>query len=148
MSDNYIFRVGKASDEIWMFDLFRRTMQHYIEAAWGWDEQLQREGFLTSLPIRQFQLLESREQLMGGFHLSEKPDHFILDMILVEPAHQRQGWGTLMAAEIKRTAKRNRKPVRLSVLKTNPAVDFHYKLGFEEIEQDEHSIKMLWSVGC
>jgi N-acetylglutamate synthase-like GNAT family acetyltransferase len=146
MSVKYVLRAGEANDEIWMFDLFRRTMQHYIDEAWGWDELLQREGFLSSLPIRQFQLLESQEQLIGGFHVSEKLDHFLLDMILVEPDHQRQGWGAIMAGEIRRTAEKNQKPVRLSVLKTNPAVDFHYKLGFEEIEQDEHSIKMVWPV--
>ena len=67
-------------------------------------------------------------------------------MILVEPAQQRQGWGSLMAIEIKQIAAAKQKPVRLSVLKTNPAIDFHVRIGFEEIEEDEHSIKMLLSV--
>ena len=45
-------------------------------------------------------------------------------MILVEPDHQRQGWGLLMAIEIKQIAVAKQKPVRLSVLKTNPCNRF------------------------
>ena len=146
MPKKYKLRAGEAADEQWIFGLFRRTMQHYIDEAWGWDEIIQREGFLTSLPINQFRFIEAQGHQVGGFHISEKPDHLVLDMILVEPAQQRQGWGSLMAIEIKRIAAAKQKPVRLSVLKTNPAIDFHVRIGFEEIEEDEHSIKMLLSV--
>lgn len=146
MPKKYKLRAGEAADEQWIFGLFRRTMQHYIDEAWGWDEIIQREGFLTSLPMNQFTFIEAKGHQVGGFHISKKSDHLVVDMILVEPDHQRQGWGLLMAIEIKQIAVAKQKPVRLSVLKTNPAIDFHFKIGFEEIEEDEHSIKMLLSV--
>ncbi len=67
-------------------------------------------------------------------------------MILVEPDLQRQGLGNLMLDRIKQEARVGNKAIRLSVLKTNPAIDFHLKAGFEELESDEHSVKMLWSI--
>ena len=54
-----IMRRGSNQDEDWLFELFRSTMQNHIDKAWGWDELLQREGFVTTLPAKQFQILQS-----------------------------------------------------------------------------------------
>ena len=143
---NIKFRAGTIKDDEWIFDLFKRTMQHYVESAWGWDELLQKESFKTSLPIKQFQLLCIDDEAVGGYHISDKEDHLLLNMILLEPDFQRQGLGAEMLARIKSQAKQLKKTVWLSVLKTNPAVDFHLKAGFKEVKSDKHSIKMIWVV--
>ena len=67
-------------------------------------------------------------------------------MILLEPEFQRQGLGGEMLARIKNQAKQLNKTIRISVLKTNPAIDFHLKAGFKEVKSDKHSIKMIWVV--
>ena len=143
---NIEFRAGTIKDDEWIFDLFKRTMQHYVESAWGWDELLQKESFKTSLPIKQFELLCIDDEAVGGYHISEKEDHLLLNMILLEPDFQRQGLGGEMLARIKSQAKKLNKTVWQSVLKTNPAVDFHLKAGFKEVKSDKHSIKMIWVV--
>ncbi|NKB33546.1 MAG: GNAT family N-acetyltransferase [Pseudomonadales bacterium] len=128
------------------FSYIRRTMRHFVESAWGWDEILQRESFISSLPIKEFQILSHNNIPVGGYHTSDNSDHLLLNMILVEPDLQRQGLGNLMLDRIKQEARVGNKAIRLSVLKTNPAIDFHLKAGFEELESDEHSVKMLWSI--
>lgn len=138
-------RRGTVDDEEWLFELFRSTMQNFIDKAWGWDELLQREGFVTTLPAKQFQILEQRGKAIASYHLSDKGDHFFLDMILVEPAQQRRGHGAHMLSQIKEISREQEKPVELSVLKTNPAVAFHTRAGFQQIQADEHSIRMRWS---
>jgi N-acetylglutamate synthase-like GNAT family acetyltransferase len=137
-------RRGVNEDQDWLFDLFRSTMQNYIDIAWGWDELLQREGFRTSLPAKNFQILLCDGIRVGSYHLSEKPGYLLLDMILVDPANQRQGYGTQMMTRIKDRSRATRKPIHLSVLKTNPAVAFHKASGFQQIEEDRHSIRMTW----
>jgi len=138
-------RRGTIEDEDWLFELFRSTMQNFIDTAWGWDELLQREGFVTTLPAKQFQILEHEGSAIASYHLSDKGDHFILDMILVVPEVQRRGHGTRMLEQIKAISRNENKPVQLSVLKTNPAVAFHEQAGFRQIQTDEHSIRMQWS---
>ena len=64
---NIKFRAGTIKDDEWIFDLFKRTMQHYVESAWGWDELLQKESFKTSLPIKQFELLCIDDEAVGGY---------------------------------------------------------------------------------
>ncbi len=137
-------RNGTSSDEDWLFKLFRATMQNYIDKAWGWDELLQREGFTTSLPAKYFYILEANDKTIASYYLSDKTSYFFLDMILVEPSRQRQGHGTKMMNKIKQGCSEQNKPVELSVLKTNPAVEFHLASGFEKLREDEHSMRMRW----
>ena len=144
MHQNIVWRNGTTNDEEWMFALFKRTMQHYIESAFGWDELLQKESFITALPIKQFQILALDNNPIGAYTISAKPDHLVLDMILVEPEFQGQGWGKSLLNRVKTESLKLNKPVQLSVLKSNPAIDFHLKEGFERFDSDSHSIKMLW----
>lgn len=145
MSESTVFRSGTEEDNEWMFDLFKRLLKQYIEATWSWDEALQQESFNTSLPIKQFQILSERGKRIGGYHLSEKSDHLMLDMILVEPQQQRMGWGRMMLTHMQQQARESNKPIRLNVLRNNPAVEFHRNAGFEEIDGDENSLKMIWN---
>lgn len=140
-----LMRRGSVEDEDWLFELFRATMQNYIDKAWGWDELLQREGFVTTLPAKQFQILECDGRAIASYHLTEKTDHLLLDMILVVPEVQRRGHGARMMKLIQETSRSSGKPVELSVLKTNPAIAFHLGLGFQQIREDRHSLRMRWS---
>lgn len=144
MSENPIFRNGTDDDREWMFALFKRVLKHYIEEAWGWDEVLQQESFNISLPIKQFQILNIANEPVGGYHLSEKPDHLMLDMILLEPKFQGLGWGKAMLDRMQQKSRETNKPINLKVLRNNPAVEFHKKAGFKEIDGDEHSLQMTW----
>ena len=145
MENTLLIRNGNAEDEDWLFQLFRGTMQGYIDEAWGWDELLQHQGFITSLPAKNFQILEVNKFRTASFHLREKDDRLVVDMILVLPEKQRLGFGTYLMNQIKESAERLEKPAYLSVLKSNPAIDFHLSCGFKKIEEDEHSIKMSYS---
>lgn len=147
MSTEVKFRRGDTSDETWLFQLFKVTMQDYIDAAWGWEELLQKEGFITSLPARNFQVLYSGSDNIGCIYLSEKDDHLVLDMILVEPNWQRQGFGQRLIEWAKSQASEKQLTIKLSVIKTNPAVSFHRNNGFETTAEDEHCLKMQWRPG-
>ena len=135
---------GAAADQDWLYLLFRSTMQQHIANAWGWDERFQKESFNTSLPAANFQILTEFDTKVGGFHLSDKSDHIALDMILVEPLFQRKGYGFFMMESIKKQASASKKPIKLSVLKTNPAIEFHKACGYVIIDSDSQSIKMQW----
>lgn len=142
---NIEIRRGSEADEQWLFDLFKATMRDFIDAAWGWEELFQKEGFVTSLPAKNFQVLEYGGVAIGCLHISVKENYLVLDMILVEPEFQRQGFGSQLIALAFSDAKKTGLPIRLSVIKTNPAVAFHKDHGFEVVEEDEHSYRMQWS---
>ena len=142
---NLKLRRGESSDELWLFQLFKATMQDHIDAAWGWEELLQKEGFLTSLPARNFRILQLDKTNVGCIYLSEKDDHLLLEMILVEPSWQQQGHGQRLIDWAKEEASKRKTSIELSVIRTNPAVQFHLHNGFNIIAEDEHSLKMAWA---
>ncbi len=144
MTELVQLRGGTPADETWLFELFRSTMQSYIAAAWGWEELLQREGFTTSLPAREFQILEQNGTAIGSYHLKQHPDGLTLNMILVEPRWQRQGFGRIMMQTVQDRARELDLPVRLRVLQSNPAVHFHEHCGFTVVNRDDHSLEMRW----
>ena len=139
-------RRGESRDEAWLFQLFKKTMQDQIDAAWGWEELLQKEGFTTSLRSRDFTILELGGLPVACMHLSNKPDHYYLDMILVEPSFQRRGIGSQLFTIARERAAKAGLSIQLSVLKTSPAVAFHKHLGFVVTAEDEHSFKMRLDV--
>lgn len=138
------FRRGHAGDEEWLFQLFRETMQDYIDQAWGWEELLQQEGFRTSLPAKDFQILQNDSLSVGCYHLTENADHLLLDIIMVDPQWQGMGYGRRMMEQVQQISLALQRPIRLRVLQTNPAVGFHKKLGFSELTRDQHSLEMIW----
>tara|TARA_B100000686_G_scaffold165821_1_gene173412 strand:+ start:1186 stop:1686 length:501 start_codon:yes stop_codon:yes gene_type:complete len=145
MTKSIQWRSGLNEDEEWLFDLFKRTMQQYVKSAWGWDELLQKESFKTALSIQRFRILVLNGHAIGAYHISKKSDHLVLDMILIEPEFQGQGWGRSVLNKIKSEAKIFNLPIHLSVLKANPASEFHLQQGFQEFDSDDHSLMMRWN---
>lgn len=143
MADSLI-RSGTAKDRDWLYQLFRQTNREYIDASWGWDELFQLESFNANLPVSGFRILENESGVIGAFYLMEKTDHLWLELILVKPELQRQGYGTRLMKSIKQTAMAKNRPVKLNVLKLNPAREFYASLGFRVINEDGHSLGMVW----
>lgn len=137
-------RKGSSADNDWLFDLFRQTMREYIDQVWGWNEMFQREAFLTHLPGKAFQILELDGAKVGGYQLKDKSDHLWLEMILLYPALQRQGYGSLMLEQMKRDAVRAGLPLRLACLRCNPAWEFYQKQEFRIYDEDVNSFMMVW----
>ena len=67
-------------------------------------------------------------------------------MLLIDPAWQRQGYGSEIMRHIMTQAEQQNLPIRLSVLKANPALDFYQALGFVVEDEDEVRYKLLFAI--
>lgn len=141
--DGITMRQGKPADMAWLYQTFKLTMQGFIAETWGWDELLQEHSFYENLPAKSF-TIASLQGDVGALNLREKADHLWLEMVLVLPDYQGRGIGRLMLEFAQRQAKEAQKPLRLSVLKVNPAHVFYRHLGFEQSAFDQWSYKMQW----
>lgn len=133
-------RSGEREDSDWLFDSYRQSMEPYIKAAWGWDEKFQREGFSRHLAFSDWIIIRYKHRDLGGYVLKTKSDHFWLELIVLKPSYQKRGIGSRVIEHIQGMAD----PLRLSVFKTSPAVNFYQKHGFVQYDQDDHSFKMEW----
>ena len=136
-------RQGKPSDMDWLYQTFKHTMQSYISQTWGWDELLQEHSFYENLPAKTF-TIATLDGDIGALNLREKPDHLWLEMVLVLPDYQGRGFGRLMLEYAQKQAQKAQKPLRLSVLKLNPAHGFYRHMGFDQSNVDQWSYKMQW----
>jgi GNAT superfamily N-acetyltransferase len=139
------FRKASKADMEWVYETFRTTMKSYIEDTWGWDELFQQYGFAENLPPSSFSIAALNSVTVGAYSLTEKTDHLWLEMLLILPDYQNQGVGSRILQTIQTQASLNQKPLRLSVLKVNPAREFYRRLGFEISGEDTWSYKLSWT---
>ncbi|OAI09768.1 hypothetical protein A1507_04355 [Methylomonas koyamae] len=135
---------GKPTDAEWLFVLYRQSMQPYVEASWGWDEDFQQRGFIQNLKPTDWRVIWLDEHRIGGFVLNECSDHLRLAMIMLKPEYRRKGLGRKILTYIQRIARQKALPVRLNVIKVNPVLPFYTKLGFRQYAEDEAFFRLQW----
>ncbi len=138
------FRKAKKADMEWAYETFRTTMKGYIEETWGWDELFQQHGFAENLPSSSFTIVALNGIDIGAYSMLEKADHLWLEMLLILPEHQNQGLGSLIVRSLQIESSLKEKPLRLSVLKVNPALEFYKRLDFRTSNEDTWSYKLTW----
>lgn len=143
MSDIRLRRADK-SDMDWLYQTFKLTMQDYIARTWGWDELFQHHSFHDNLPASSFTIATLDDLDIGAYSVLTKKDHVWLEMVLVLPEKQNAGIGSMLLTRVQKSAMEKSKPVRLSVLKVNPALRFYQRLGFRIAGEDQWSYKMEW----
>ncbi len=87
-------------------------------------------------------IIEWQGQPIGILALQKLPGWIMLNRIFLLPGAQRRGIGTRIMGEILKSASAQRLPVRLRVLKVNPARRLYERLGFVVTEETETHYSM------
>jgi len=112
-------------------------MRPYVEPVWGWDEDIQSQGFDEQLGAVNFKILTLGRVDIGGYCLKRRDDCYWLDMILLDAKYQDQGMGKEMMEVVHSIAASLNLPVRLCSMKINPATQFYKHLGYKEYKSDD-----------
>jgi ribosomal protein S18 acetylase RimI-like enzyme len=139
-----IYRKADPTEMDWVYRLFKSCLQEYISATWGWDELFQRHSFDENITAADFVIARWKNEDIGGYSLQKKDGYLYLEMLLVEPCWQRQGLGRVIMQHLIEQSAQQRLPLRLSVLKTNPAADFYTRLGLHTESEDQYRYRMIW----
>lgn len=145
------YRKARSEETDWAYQLFRTTMKDYIDQTWGWDELFQRHGFDENIRSAGLVIvsLDDKDETVadtckiGAYSLKPKTDHLLLDMLLVAPQWQRHGYGSRILQHVLQQGKAAGKPLRLSVLRNNPAFHFYCHHGFSIESQDDFRYRMI-----
>ena len=129
------FRLARENDIDFLYSLHVATMKEYVNKTWGWDETFQEDIFRKKFIFSQIQIITLAGNDIGMIFLEERNKDMFLRVIEILPRHQRQGFGTTIIQKIIDDAARQRKEVRLRVLKVNPAKQLYDRLGFAVIEE-------------
>ena len=145
-------RPYRAEDQSFLFHLYASTRLHEI-AAFGWPEA-QQQAFLrmqfnarqqwyeTSYSHAQHQVIEQNGTPIGRLMvLREASSSSLIDIALL-PEYRGQGIGGDLIRELIRQCGEGKVPLRLQVLRNNPARRLYERLGFVQTGEDQMYIQM------
>lgn len=118
------------------------AMRPHIERVYGaWDEEERRKRFHAKTDPASHDIIELDGERVGCQWVRREPDALFLVRIYLMPAVHGQGIGTHVVELLLDRARHESLPVRLRVLKGNPAKRLYERLGFtvtREIETHDY----------
>jgi GNAT superfamily N-acetyltransferase len=140
---HYILRSAIDEDFEFIYTVVKSTMRDYVEAIWGWDERTQRRIHeIRWNPFENMVIVVNGEDA-GRLSVDSYDDHVHLNNIQILPEFQGQGLGTQIIQDILNRA--GNRPVRLRVLRGNPAKQLYERLGFRVVRESEERFWMEWT---
>ncbi|HTQ30736.1 MAG TPA: GNAT family N-acetyltransferase [Opitutaceae bacterium] len=146
------WRPAAAADAAFCFSVYAGTRAEEL-AAWGWNDA-QQEFFLkmqfaaqmasyrAAFPGALQAVVLRNEQPVGTLTVNYAGDEVRLVDIAFLPEHRGAGLGTGVIRRLQAEAHGSGRPLRLQVLKTNPAVRLYARLGFVATGGDEMRVEM------
>ncbi len=119
-------RPATETDKTFLVWLEETCMREYAIALWGsWSPDLSVRNCIDGC-----QIIVGDGHDVGCVTVEKHSDHLWLDELFIKPAFQRRGIGSKILWSVIADAERLEIPLRLSVLTTNPALDFYLRHGF------------------
>lgn len=136
-------RPGTEADLEFLRRLHHAAMRPHVERAWGaWDEADQRRRFYDTTDARTHEIVLLDDEPVGCQWVREHDDAIELVRMYLMPAWQGRGIGTRLVAALRRRAAEAGLPLRLRVLRENPARRLYARLGFTETGETEWHVEM------
>jgi ribosomal protein S18 acetylase RimI-like enzyme len=144
-------RPATADDEAFLFDLFASTREEF-----NFLEETQRQPLLKmQYAARQFQYEEGYPQAeadiillddrrAGRMLVNVSEQAITLIDIALLPEYRGTGIGTQVLQDLLKRAVEARKPVKLQVFKTNPALRLYERLGFSRCGEQSMYLEMIF----
>jgi ribosomal protein S18 acetylase RimI-like enzyme len=145
-------RPFRPDDQEFLFELYASTRLHEI-AGFGWPAA-QQEMFLRMQFNAQYrsyeaaygkaehQIVEQDGKPVGRIMVLWEKDFALLVDIALLQEHRRRGVGGELLRDLIQKCARAGAPLRLQVLKTNPALRLYQRLGFISTGEDQMYIQM------
>jgi len=139
-------RASQSMDAELFYFITEETMRPHVVAAGGtWEEERRRKEAAEDAtnPGASVVLVGSAEA--GILAVEKLPREIRLHMLYLLPSFQGLGVGSSLLSSLQQEVSRRGVPLRLQVLKVNPAKGFYEHLGFCVVEETEYFFHMVHS---
>jgi ribosomal protein S18 acetylase RimI-like enzyme len=141
-------RPATQADYQFLYTLHKLALGPYVEATWGWDEASQGKRFRDAWEPTANQVVLLHGEPIGCLRVEDPDDHVFVHSIALLPEHQRHGLGASRLRQVQASAATRGLPVRLHVLKVNPARALYERLGFAVVGEDDVRWHMESPIGA
>ncbi len=141
---NITLRHATESDWDFLAAVHETCMRDYAVQTWGTWFPEPRDACRLEI----HQIIQSDDGEIGCIAVAEEPDAVMLEKLYVLPTHQGRGVGTLLLRGLIESAHASGKPIRLRVLRVNPARQLYERNGFKvDRSTDERHFMSYWPLG-
>jgi len=145
MLENSILRKIKIKnceekDYSFVYRLTKRNMEGYVRKFWGgWNPAMFKKNF----KIQNIKIIEYKKKKIGFYDIERKDGYLYVHNVQITISFQGKGIGNYIMSLIEKKASKLHLPeIKLSVFKSNPAKEFYLFLGYEILEDKDHSVLM------
>jgi ribosomal protein S18 acetylase RimI-like enzyme len=136
------FRQANENDIDYLLRLRQETMTEHIVNS-GLETSIEKHLDRINYEFNESKIILLADKAIGVLKLKKEDDKIEIIQLQIEPKYQGRGLGQDILNGIIKRAEENNQMITLSVLKLNPARNLYEKMGFEIIEEDKHSYKMI-----
>ena len=122
------------------FEIFKTYLKPFIDDAFAWDEEFQRNGFETYMRPEWFSWMYLEGRRVGIICREMEESSVYVHLLVVFSDSQRKGIATAMINQLMEQASTKGFDITLSCFKNNkPALKLYEKMKFLITSEDEHS---------
>jgi ribosomal protein S18 acetylase RimI-like enzyme len=149
------FRPITPEDEPFLYELYTSTrLDELATLNWGQSKQdvflkmqfnAQQNHYQSYLPHANFDIVLLNTKPIGRLYLRKSEEEFHIVDIALLLLYREKGIGSALLESVLNEAAALRRPVRLHVVKTNPAISLYKRFGFYQTDDTGTHFKMEWS---
>lgn len=125
----------------------RETMEGYAVQTWGiFHAEESRERAIENVAAGRTQVIELDGAPIGVLRVERSAECIDLKQIFILPEFQRRGAGSHLLHRLMREAGSAHLPLKLRVLKVNPAANLYRRLGFSVVNSGPEHVYMAYAV--
>jgi ribosomal protein S18 acetylase RimI-like enzyme len=125
-----------------MMRIGHEGIRPYVEKLWGWDQADQERRFRETFDPTKISIVTIDGRDAGYLQLENHDDHVFLAGIYLDEEYRRRGIGSELIVDVLGRCRHLRQPLRLRVLRSNPAQRLYMRLGFRPVEETSTHIYM------
>ncbi|MHC4598048.1 MAG: GNAT family N-acetyltransferase [Planctomycetota bacterium] len=137
-------RPATAEDDGFAYRVKKQALGPYITEVWGWDEAVQREFHRNEFDASRLEILAWSGRDVGTMAVRSDGEGLTLFALYILPQCQNRGIGTRLLRALQEEARGKGIPVKLQVLKVNPARRLYERMGFIAKGETDTHIQMEW----
>jgi ribosomal protein S18 acetylase RimI-like enzyme len=123
-------------------ETYYATMRWIIERLFGWNQAEQDASFASQFRVEDARLIMMDDQRVGWVQTQQGAGVVTLHQLYVVPALQRRGIGTQVLRMVIQEARNRVQPLKVAVVKINPAKGLYDRHGFRVTHEDEYKYYM------
>ncbi|PYI56512.1 GNAT family N-acetyltransferase [Paenibacillus flagellatus] len=145
----------RPEDDSFLFDVYVGTRRDEF-APLGWPEMqltsflrmqfdMQKRSYELQYPSADHRLVSRGTERIGRIMTAETDDAIRLVDLSLLPEHRNGGVGSALLRDLRQSAERAGKPLRLNVLQHNPARRLYERFGFRVVGESFPYVEMEWN---